>query len=73
MADRLANFYPHRKTTDGSYVSICMRCLAKVARAKAEAGLEELEKTHVCYSYLLTERDHSCRPYSNSAATQRAR
>jgi hypothetical protein len=62
MADRPANLYPHRKTTDGSYISICMSCLATVARTKTEARLEELEKSHVCYSYLVTERGHSCGP-----------
>jgi hypothetical protein len=70
MADKPAIFYPHRKTTDGSYVSICMRCLATVARTKAESRLEELEKNHLCYSYLVTQRGHSCRAYSNSAETQ---
>ena len=70
MADQPAIFYPRRKTTDGSYVSTCVRCLATVARSRAEARLEELEKSHICYSYLVTERGHSCGPYSNSAATQ---
>ena len=64
MAEKSANLYPHEKNTDGSYISTCLRCFAIIARAKAEARLEELEKSHICYSYLVTARGHSCSPYS---------
>lgn len=70
MADKPVIFHPRRRTSDDSYVSICLSCFATVARTKAEAALEKLEKSHICNSYLLTERGYSCGPHLNSPETQ---
>lgn len=48
MADKPTFFYPHRRTNDGSYISICLRCFATVARSMAEGELAEHDKGHVC-------------------------
>jgi hypothetical protein len=70
MADKSVIFYSHKKTTDGYFVSICLRCLATIARNKAQAKLEEHEKSRICNSYLVTARGHSCAPYLTSSETQ---
>ena len=48
MAEKPTSFYPHRRTNDGSYISICLRCFATVARSMAEGELAEHDKRHVC-------------------------
>jgi len=57
MSDR-PPIYPHRRTKDGSYISICLRCLERVARCKAEADLAKHDKSHICDSTFLAERGH---------------
>ena len=48
--------YPHRRTKDGSYISICMRCFERIARCKTEDELAEYDQSHICDSTLLAER-----------------
>lgn len=48
MAEKPTFFYPHRRTNDGSYISICLQCFATVARSLAEEELAEHDKGHVC-------------------------
>jgi hypothetical protein len=39
--------FPHRRNTDGSFDSICLKCLLTVANARNEADLTEHEQYHV--------------------------
>ncbi len=48
--------FPHRKTNNGLYESICPTCFATVARAKAKADLAQSDTAHICDSALLAER-----------------
>jgi hypothetical protein len=41
-------FFPHRKNKDGTFDSICLKCLATVVRTKSESELEQHDKRHVC-------------------------
>jgi hypothetical protein len=49
-------FYPHRLNKDGSYTSICLRCLAPVARTDTEGELAAHDDVHVCNEAMLSER-----------------
>ncbi len=49
-------FFPHRLNKDGSYDSICLKCLDTVARAETEAELVDHEITHICDATRLAER-----------------
>jgi hypothetical protein len=49
-------FYPHRRNKDGSYTSICLRCLAQVARADIEGELAAHDNIHECNPAMLAER-----------------
>jgi hypothetical protein len=49
-------FFPHRLNRDGSYDSICLKCLATVARTTTETELAEHDEIHVCNEATVTER-----------------
>jgi hypothetical protein len=57
MTYRPAPFFPHRRNPDGTFTSICLRCLATVASHKSEEVLKELEKRHICDVTTLIESD----------------
>lgn len=40
--------FPHRHNTDGTYDSICNRCLSTIAKVTTEADLGQFEASHVC-------------------------
>ena len=48
--------FPHRQNRDGSFDSICRRCLLTVANTRNEADLTEHEKYHVCNPSILFQR-----------------
>ena len=56
MALTLPPFFPHRRNRDGSFDSICLKCLLTIANARNEADLEKHEKYHVCNSSILSQR-----------------
>ena len=47
--------FPHRRNRDGTYDSICRRCVATVATAANEADLLEHEMKHKCLAAWLPE------------------
>jgi hypothetical protein len=49
--------YPHRRNRDGTWDSICKKCFLTVAHCKTESELAASEKTHVCNSSYLADRD----------------
>lgn len=51
LVSRLRFF--HRANQDGSFDSICYRCLAIVAARKRELDLEHFERVHACEPNLL--------------------
>lgn len=40
--------FPHRHNPDGTFDSICSRCLVTVATKRRESDLQDTEGTHVC-------------------------
>jgi hypothetical protein len=48
MVLTLPTFFPHRRNPNGSFDSICLKCLLTIANARTEAELEKHEKDHVC-------------------------
>src|ERR1700730_1329401 len=52
----LPPLFPHRQNTDGSFDSICLKCLLTVANARNEADLARCEKYHVCIPSILFQR-----------------
>ena len=48
MLGELIVFFPHRRNKDGSFDSICLSCLATVARTNTEAELAEHDRSHIC-------------------------
>jgi hypothetical protein len=48
--------FPHRTNHDGTVNSICLQCFQTIASHKSESEVEEIEKTHVCRSSLLSQR-----------------
>ena len=48
MADSVAHNFPHRKNADGTYDSICPRCLLTVATEHDQDDLLAQEAGHVC-------------------------
>lgn len=61
MTERLP-FFPHRKNKDGSFDSICLKCLATVARANLESELEQHDQAHVCDEMFSAELGRFGRP-----------
>ena len=52
----LPPLFPHRRNTDGSFDSICLKCLLTVANARNEADLAKHEQYHVCIPSILFQR-----------------
>jgi hypothetical protein len=48
--------FPHRRTADGSFASICVSCLVTVDKQRNEEELSKAEMAHVCDPILLNER-----------------
>jgi hypothetical protein len=48
--------FPHRQNRDGSFDSICLKCLLTVASVRMEAELAAREKNHVCEPLILYRR-----------------
>jgi hypothetical protein len=48
MFSQLADFYPHRRNSDGSFDSICLNCFATLANATTESDLLEYDQRHIC-------------------------
>jgi len=42
------NLFPHRSNNDGTYDSICTRCLVTIATVTAESELASHERDHAC-------------------------
>jgi hypothetical protein len=56
MVPILPPFFPHRRNADGSFDSICLKCLLTIAKAKTEAELDRHDKNHVCIPSILSQR-----------------
>ena len=56
MVLTLPPFFPHRRNEDGSFDSICLKCLLTIANARIEAHLAKYEKYHVCIPSILFQR-----------------
>jgi hypothetical protein len=56
MVEARTPFYPHRQNRDGSFDSICLKCLATVARARVVTELKSYEKVHICDEAFLADR-----------------
>jgi hypothetical protein len=52
----LPPLFPHRRNTDGSFDSICLKCLLTVANARNETDLAKHEQYHVCIPSILFQR-----------------
>jgi len=48
--------FPHRRNRDGSFDSICLKCLLTIATARTEVELARYEKYHVCNPSILSQR-----------------
>jgi hypothetical protein len=61
--------FPHRINRDGSFDSICVKCLLTVASARMEEELTIHEINHVCDPLILHQRafdrTHPPRVYTN--------
>jgi hypothetical protein len=55
MVLTLPPFFPHRRNRDGSFDSICLKCLL-TANARTEADLAKHDKYHVCNPSILSQR-----------------
>jgi hypothetical protein len=49
-------FFPHRLNRDGSYDSICLRCLSTIANAKTSAELDAYDLKHDCGEFPLRKQ-----------------
>jgi hypothetical protein len=54
MLLKLPPFFPHRRNRDGSFDSICLKCLLTVANEKNEADLGKHDEIHVCNPSVLS-------------------
>ena len=48
MGPRKVTWFPHRHNPNGSWDSICSRCMATVATMDVEADLRLRETAHIC-------------------------
>jgi hypothetical protein len=48
MSYQAIPFFPHRRHKDGTFQSLCLKCLATVGIHRSEAVLVELEAAHQC-------------------------
>ena len=55
MVLTLPPFFPHRRNRDGSFDSICLKCLLTIANARTEADLAKHDKYHVCNPSILSQ------------------
>jgi hypothetical protein len=56
MVLTLPPFFPHRRNRDGSFDSICLKCLLTIANARTDADLAKYEKYHVCNPSIISQR-----------------
>jgi hypothetical protein len=56
MVFTLPPFFPHRRNPDGSFDSICLKCLLTIANARNEADLAKHDKYHVCNPSTLSKK-----------------
>jgi hypothetical protein len=56
MVLKLPPFFPHRRNPNGSFDSICLKCLLTIANARTEAELEKHDKDHVCNPSAVSQR-----------------
>ena len=49
-------FFPHRRNRDGSFDSICLKCLLTIASTRTEADLHLHDRNHVCLPSILSQR-----------------
>jgi hypothetical protein len=55
----LSPFFPHRRNADGSFDSICLKCLLTIATARTEADLKRHEENHICIPSILSQQAFS--------------
>jgi hypothetical protein len=48
--------FPHRRNRDGSFDSICLKCLLTISTTRNEADLAKREELHVCNPSVLSQR-----------------
>jgi hypothetical protein len=48
MSYQAMQFFPHRRRKDGTFQSLCLKCLATVGIRGSEDALAELESAHRC-------------------------
>src|SRR3954452_16683815 len=53
--------FPHRHNTDGSFDSICPRCVITIATAMDESDLSHSEAVHECDPVLVAYYGRMCR------------
>ncbi len=70
MVLTLPPFFPHTRNRDGSFDSICLKCLHTIANAGFEADLEAHDEDHVCNRFHLVPTGFRSR--SDSALTNPA-
>ena len=56
MVLTLPPFFPHRRNRDGSFDSICLKCLLTIATARKEADLHLQDRNHICVPSILSQR-----------------
>jgi len=56
MVLTLPPFFPHRRNRDGSFDSICLKCLITIASTRIEADLVRHDRIHVCMPSILSQR-----------------
>ena len=56
MVLTLPPFFPHRRNRDGSFDSICLKCLLTIANARIEADLAAHDEGHVCNPSILSQQ-----------------
>jgi hypothetical protein len=56
MVLTLPPFFPHRRNPDGTFDSICLKCLLTIANARTEAELQKYDKDHVCNPSILSQQ-----------------
>jgi len=49
-------FFPHRRNRDGSFDSICLKCLLTIANERIETDLARHDKYHVCNPSILSQQ-----------------
>lgn len=61
MANSPRSNFAHRHKQDGTYNSICKKCVKTIANEDREADLRKAEDAHICLGLKLAE---VLRPYS---------